>query len=57
MTVRPSVVGNLHVDHLDRRHLVEHRPRCQARRQRSQPLFQRDLQAVGEEGNKDVRLG
>jgi len=44
----------LHIDHLDRRHLVEHRPRCQARRQRSQPLLQRDLQAVRQERDKDV---
>jgi hypothetical protein len=46
----------LYIDHLDRRHLVEHRPRCQARCQRSQPLLQRDLQAVGQERHKDVRL-
>ena len=42
------------VDHLDCRHLGEQRARREARRQRSQPLLQRDLQAVGQKRNENV---
>ena len=44
------------VDHLDRPELFHHRPRRQARGQRLQPLFERDHQAVGEEGDEDMGL-
>jgi hypothetical protein len=44
----------MHIDHLDRRHLVQHGSRRQSRRQRSQPLLQRHLQAVSQERDQDV---
>jgi len=46
----------MHIDHLDRGHLVQHRPRRQSRRQRAQPSLQCDLQAVGQERHEDMRL-
>jgi len=48
--------GQLDVDHLDGSELFEHGSGCQPRRQRLQPLFQRDHQAVGEEGHENVGL-
>ena len=58
MTVRPSVVGSCTSIHLDRvGHLVEHRPRCQARRQWTQPsCFSVHAGAAREERDKDVCL-
>ena len=46
----------MHVEHLDSCELVEHSSRCEARRQRLEPCAQRDVQAVGQEGDEDVRL-
>ena len=46
----------MHVDHLQRRHLFQHGPWGQPGRQRAQPVLERDLQAVGHERDKDVRL-
>jgi hypothetical protein len=47
---------HLHVDHLHGGELVEHAARCQTGGERSQPLSQRDLKAIGQEGDKTVRL-
>jgi len=44
------------VDHLDGGELLERGPWSQPRRQGAQALFESDLQAVGEEGDEDVRL-
>ncbi len=48
--------GQVHIDHLDGCHLLQHCARRQSRRQSLQPLLQRDLQAIREEGDKDVRF-
>ena len=50
MTVRPSVVGSC----TSTIWIVQHRPRRQSRCQGSQPLLQGNLQAVGQERDKDV---
>src|SRR5271170_122796 len=44
------------VEHLDRCKLVEHSSRREAGRQRLEPCTQRDVQAVGQEGDEDMRL-
>jgi hypothetical protein len=44
------------VEHLDRCKLVEHSSRSEAGRQRLEPCTQRDVQAVGQEGDEDMRL-
>ena len=44
------------VDHLDGGELLEHAARGQPRRQRIQAAFERDMQAIGEEGDEDMRL-
>src|SRR5580704_137286 len=46
----------MHVEHLDSCELVEHGSRREARRQRLEPGAQGDVQAVGQEGDEDVRL-
>ena len=48
--------GKLHVQHLDGGKLVEHSPRCQPASQWPQTGTQRDVQTVGDERDKDVRL-
>jgi hypothetical protein len=53
----PPVGGRqVNIDHLDGGELLERGTRGQARRQDPQALLEGDLQAVGEEGDKDVRL-
>jgi hypothetical protein len=44
----------MHVEHLDSCELVEHSSRCEAGRQRLEPCAQRDVQAVGQEGDERV---
>ena len=44
------------VEHLHGGELVEHRPRREAARQRFEPCAQRDVEAIGQEGDEDVRL-
>ena len=46
----------MHIDHLQGRHFFQHGPWCQSRGQRAQPVLERDLQAIGHEGDEDVRL-
>ncbi len=48
--------GQMQVDHLEGGNLLQDRARCQPRRERPQPLFERYLQAVGDEGDEDMRL-
>ncbi len=48
--------GQVHIDHLDGCHLLQHCARRPSRRQSLQPLLPRDLQAIREEGDKDVRF-
>jgi hypothetical protein len=52
----PGKRRQMSIDHLDRRHLVQDRPRRQSRYPRSQPLFQGNLQAVSQERDQDVRF-
>ena len=53
----PVVRGrNLDIEHLHGRELVEHATRREPRGMRPQLLRQRGVQAVGEEGDEDVRL-
>jgi hypothetical protein len=53
-----AAIGGREVDieHLDGGELVEHGPRCEARRQWLEPRTQRDVQAIGQEGDEDVRF-
>ena len=46
----------INVDHLHGREFLEHAARGEAWRERLQLLAERDVQAVGEEGDKDVRF-
>jgi hypothetical protein len=46
----------MHVEHLHSGELVERRPGGEASRQRPEPCAQRDVQAVGQEGDEDMRL-
>jgi hypothetical protein len=46
----------MHVDHLHGGKLLQHTARRQPRRQRMQAPRQGDVQAVGQEGDEDVRL-
>ncbi len=48
--------GQMHIDHLDGRELFQDGPRGEARRERPGELFERDVEAVGDEGDKDVRF-
>ena len=48
--------GKLYVEHLDGGKLIEHRTRSQPTRHRLKPRAQRDVQAIGHEGDKDVRF-
>ena len=54
--LRPSVVDRLQVDHLDGGKLFQHAAWRQSRRQRVQAPRQRDVQAIGQEGDEDVGL-
>src|ERR1700686_2328959 len=44
----------VHVEHLHGSELVEHGPGSEARCQRAQSRAQRDVKAIGEEGDEDV---
>jgi hypothetical protein len=46
----------MHIDHLQTGELLQHRSRCQSRRQSAQAMFQRDLQTVGDKRNEDVGI-
>ena len=46
--------GQYDIDHLHRGEFFEHGPRRQSRRQRLQPLFQRDQQTVGQKRNENM---
>ena len=46
----------INVDHLHGREFLEHAARGEAWRERLQLLAERDVQAVGEEGDKDCAL-
>lgn len=46
----------MHIDHHHRGELLEHGPRAQSGRQIAQPPLQGHLQAVGQEGDEDVRF-
>src|SRR6202790_4671533 len=46
----------MHVEHLHGGELVEHRPGREAGGQRREPRAQRDVQAIGQEGDEDMRL-
>ena len=46
----------MHVEHLDRGKFVQHRPRRQSRRQVAQPAPERQVQAIGQKRNEDVRF-
>src|SRR5271157_2952202 len=48
--------GEVDVQHLDGGELLKHGAGRQPWRQRAQALFQRNLEAIGEEGHEDVRL-
>ena len=53
----PPVGGRqMHIHHLQRRELLQHGARGQSRRARSGEVLQGDVQAVGDEGDEDVRL-
>ena len=53
----PPVSGRqMHIDHLHGGELLQDRPGRQSRGVRSGQVFQRHMQAVGDEGDKDVRL-
>src|SRR5882672_2734317 len=53
-----AAIGGREVDveHLDGGELVEHGPRGEAWRQRLEPSAQRDVKAIGQEGDEDVRF-
>ena len=46
--------GEVNIKHLDGGKLFEHRLRCEAAGQRSEPYAQRDVETVGQEGDEDV---
>ena len=46
--------GEVNIEHLDRGELVEDGPWCQAGGERPEPGAQRDVQAIGHEGDEDV---
>src|SRR5260370_30522950 len=56
---QPALIDsrNPDVDHLDFCQLLQHRRRRQPRGVQQKTLLQRDLQAVGEKGNQNVRVG
>src|SRR6202035_2964249 len=56
---QPALIDsrNPDVDHLDFCQLLQHRRRRQSRGVQQETLLQRDLQAVGEKGNQNVRVG
>ena len=55
---QPSSVNGRHpdVDHLNRRQLFQHGGGSQPRCIKHQAVFQRDLQAIGQERNQDMRI-
>ena len=53
----PPVGGRqMDIDHPHRRELLQHGARRQSRRVRSGEVLQGDVQAVGDEGDEDVRF-
>jgi hypothetical protein len=46
--------GQFDIDHLHGGEFFEHDSRRQSRRQRLQPLFQRDQQTIGQERNENM---
>ena len=48
--------GQIHIDHLQGGELFQHGTWCQSRGQRTGALFQGDLQAIGHEGDQDMRF-
>ena len=54
--VTPVGGRQMDIDHLHGRELLQDRPRRQPRRSRSGQVLQGDVQAVGDEGDEDVRL-
>jgi len=51
----PSIGGGkLYVEHLDGSKFIEHGASRQSTRHKPKPRPQRNLQAIGDEGNKDV---
>ena len=46
--------GQFDIDHLHGGEFFEHDPRRQSRRQRLQPLFQRDQQTIGQKRNENM---
>ena len=55
---QPAAIGGgeVNVEHLDGGELVEHGPGREAGGQRLEPGAQRDVKAIGHEGNEDVRF-
>ena len=53
-----SLIGRreMDIEHLHGRQFVEHGSRREAGRQRLEPSAERDVQAIGEEGDEDVRF-
>ena len=53
----PAIGGRkVHIEQLHGGELVEHRPRGEAGSERPELCAQRDVQAIGQEGDEDVRL-
>ena len=48
--------GQMDIDHLQGGELLQDRARRESRRTRACQVFQGDVQAVGDEGDEDVRL-
>ena len=48
---------NPHLHHLNGGKLFQHRRRCQTGRLDHQPVLQRDLQAIGQEGDEHMGIG
>lgn len=48
--------GNLYVDHLEGRELLQHASGREPRGQSAEPSRQGDVQAIGQESDKDVRF-
>jgi hypothetical protein len=48
--------GEVNIEHLHGGHIVQYGPWREPARQRLEPRTQRHLQAIGHEGDKDVRL-
>lgn len=52
----PISGGKLNIEHLDSSKLIQHGTSRESTRHTAQPRPQRDMQTVGDEGNKDVRF-